>query len=217
MNLSGFLAQALEATSTFNPKIAIILFLLCAIGEIGFTLPYILETIWLIAGYQLGTRNLEPLDLFLIWLVAQAGRQTGSFVLYFSGVLGLAPLRKFYKRHIEPRLPKRAVIPATISKFLANPSPISVAMGRLVGLRIPMALTMSAKQRLSHLALGVLISSIIWDGIYLVIGGTLGPRVVPQPQYILLYSIGGISVLYLGTLGVRYLLRLRVKRSRVPE
>ena len=74
MNLSGLLSQALEITSTFNPKIAIILFLLCSIGEIGFTLPYILETIWLIAGYQLGIGTLSLPDLLEIWLVAQAGR-----------------------------------------------------------------------------------------------------------------------------------------------
>lgn len=215
MSLSGLLSQALEITSTFNPKIAIILFLLCSIGEIGFTLPYILETIWLIAGYQLGIGTLPFLDLILIWLVAQAGRQTGSLVLYYSGVLGLTPLKKYYRRYIEPRLPKRQFIPPGIARSLSNPSPFSIAIGRLVGLRIPMALTMSARQKLSHLALGVLLSSIIWDGVYLIIGGTLGPKVVPKPQYILLYSIGGVTILYLVTLGVRYFWRRRSNRKKL--
>ena len=80
-----------------------------------------------------------------------------------------------------------------------------------------MALTMSAKQKLSHLALGVLLSSIIWDGIYLIVGGTLGPKVVPRPEYILLYSLGGLTVLYLFTIGVRYLLRLKSSRKKVPQ
>jgi membrane-associated protein len=216
MNLSGLLAQALEITSTFNPKIAIILFLLCAIGEIGFTLPYILETIWLLAGYQLvrGNPPLPPGDLLLIWLVAQAGRQTGSLALYYSAALGLGPLRKFYRKFIEPRFPKKQIIPPRLVKYLANPSPFSVAMGRLVGLRVPMAIAMSARQKLSHLALGVLLSSIIWDGIYLIIGATVGAAVVPEPQYMLLYSVGGLTVLYLVTLGVRYLLRLRTTRNK---
>jgi membrane-associated protein len=209
MSLSGLLYQALEITSTFNPRIAIILFLLCSIGEVGFTLPYILETIWLIAGYQVGIGTLPFGDLLLIWLVAQAGRQTGSLALYYSGVLGLTPLKKFYRRHIEPKLPKRQIIPPGIARSLANPSPFSIAIGRLVGLRVPMALTMSARQKLSHLALGVLLSSIIWDGAYLIIGGTLGPKVVPRPQYILLYSIGGLTILYLVTLGVRYICHRR--------
>jgi membrane protein DedA with SNARE-associated domain len=217
MSLSGLLSQALEITSTFNPRIAIILFLLCCIGEIGFALPYILETIWLIAGYQLARGTLPFPDLLLIWLVAQAGRQTGSLVLYYSGVLGLTPIKKFYHRHIEPKLPKRQIIPPGIVKSLANPSPFSIAMGRLVGLRIPMALTMSARQKLSHLALGVLLSSIIWDGVYLIIGGTLGPKVVPQPEYILLYSLGGLTVLYLVTLGVRYFMRRRAARKKLAD
>jgi membrane-associated protein len=80
-----------------NPKIAIILFLLCAIGEIGFALPYILETLWLLAGYQLAQGNLSTLDLAYLWLVAQAGRQTGSLALYYSSVLGMVPLRSFTK------------------------------------------------------------------------------------------------------------------------
>ncbi len=216
MDLTGLLSQALEITSTFNPKIAIILFLLCSIGEIGFTLPYILETIWLFAGYQLvrGNPPLSPTDLALIWLVAQAGRQTGSLVLYYSGVLGMSPLRRFYRRYIEPKLPKRQIIPPGITKSLSNPSPFSVAIGRLIGLRVPMALTMSARQKLSRLALGVLISSVVWDGIYLTIGATVGAAVMPKPQYMLLYSLGGLTILYLLTLGVRYLLRLRSIRKR---
>ena len=164
------LSQALEITSTFNPQIAIILFLFCLIGEIGFTLPYILETIWLLAGYHLVVGTLSSSDLLLIWLVAQAGRQTGSLVLYYSAALGLGPLRKFYRRFIEPRVPKKQFIPAGIAKIIANPSPFSVAIGRLIGLRVPMAITMSARQKLSHLALGVLLSSIVWDGIYLIVG-----------------------------------------------
>lgn len=205
--MNALLSQALEITGAFNFKIAIILFLLCSIGEIGFALPYILETIWLLAGYQLGTHQLSVIDLAKIWLVAQAGRQTGSLVLYYSGVLGMRPLKRFYKRFIEARLPKRQFIPAGLAKRLTNPSPFSIAAGRLIGLRIPMALTVSARHKLANLALGVLLSSIIWDGIYLVIGSTLGPKVVPEPQYVLLYSVGGLTALYLLIISLRLLIK----------
>jgi membrane protein DedA with SNARE-associated domain len=214
MSLSGLLSQALEITSTFNPKIAIVLFLLCSIGEIGFALPYILETIWLLAGYQLALGSLSITDLLLIWLVAQAGRQTGSLVLYYSAVLGLSPLKKFYKKYIEPRLPKRQIIPPAIVRGITNPSAFSVAMGRLIGLRVPMAITMGASHRLFHLALGVLLSSIVWDGIYIVVGRTVGSTMVPKPQYMLIYSLGGLTGLYLATLGVRYLWRKRSSKRK---
>jgi hypothetical protein len=213
MDWSGLLSQALGITSTFNPKIAILLFLLCVVGEIGFALPYILETIWLLAGYQLARGALSPVDILLIWLIAQAGRQTGSLVLYFSGVYGLPPLRRFFKRFIEPRMPKRQIIPSNLARSLADPSPFSIASARLVGLRIPIALLMSARQRLFPLVLGVLISSIVWDGAYLIVGSLVGATVATQPVNMLLYSLGGLTVLYLIVLSIRYLIRSRVHRK----
>ena len=77
-----------------------------------------------------------------------------------------------------------------------------------------MAITMSAKQKLSHLALVVLLSSIVWDGLYLIIGSTVCAAVVPKPEYMLLYSLGGLTALYLVILGVRYLLRLRSTKNK---
>jgi membrane-associated protein len=213
MSLSGFLSQVLEITSTFNPKIAVILYLLCAIGEVGFTLPYILETVWLLAGYHLAKHDLFPQDVLYLWLVAQAGRQTGSIALYYSSMLGMIPIKKFWNKHIQPRLPKKQFIPPGIMKSLTNPTPFSIAVARLIGLRIPMAVTMSIKQKLSHLALGVLLSSIVWDGIYLIVGSTVGDK-IPKPINMLLYSLGGLTGLYLVTLGVRYLFRLRAARNK---
>lgn len=215
MDLTGLFYQLLTITSTFNIKLAIILYFLCMIGEVGFGLPYILETIWLLAGYQLvkGTPPLSVADLLMIWVMALAGRQTGSLVLYYSGMLGMAPVRKFYRRFIESRLPKRQIIPIGFTKFISNPSPLSIAAGRLIGLRLPISLTMSARQRFTNLALGVLISSVVWDGIYLVLGGTLGAAAVPNPEYMMLYSLGGLTGLYLTVLSVRYLLKARTMRK----
>lgn len=212
MSWSGFLSQALEITSQFNFKIAIILYLLCAIGEIGFSIPYILETIWLLAGYNLAHHTLSLNDLLYIWLVAQAGRQSGSVVLYYSGVLGLAPLKKLYKRFIEPRLPKKQYVPAGITKHLTNPTPFSIAIGRLLGLRLPLALAMSAKRKLANLALGVIISSVIWDGIYLIIGITVGK--VVKTEWIVVYSVVGLTALYILVLLIRYWVQKRSTRHK---
>jgi membrane protein DedA with SNARE-associated domain len=199
--------QVLNITSSLNFKIAIILFLLCLIGEIIIALPYFLEFIWLAAGYQVVQGELSALNLFYIWLIAQAGRQVGSLVLYYSSMLSMIPLRKLYRRYIEPRLPKRPILPAGLVKGLTNPSAFSVAIGRLIGLRVPIALAMSAKQKLPTLALGVLLSSIVWDGIYLIIGSTVSATIRPRPEYLLLTSVGVLVVLYLLTMGIRYLVR----------
>jgi membrane protein DedA with SNARE-associated domain len=202
--LENFLSQALQITSTFNPHIAVILFLLCFFGEAWFGIPYVLETIWLLSGYQLAMRPSFISDLLPIWLVSQAGRQTGSLVLYFSGVLGLAPLKKLYKKFVETRLPRRQMVPSFVKKLLTKPSPYAVAVGRLFGLRIPMALTMSAQRKLPQLALGVLMASIVWDGAYILIGMLVGPK-VENKQMMLLYSLAGLTALYLITLGLRFI------------
>jgi membrane protein DedA with SNARE-associated domain len=215
MNWSGFLSQALEITSDFNLKIAIVLYLLCAIGEIGFGIPYILETIWLLAGYNLAHHKLSLSDLIMIWLVAQAGRQTGSIALYYSGVLSMAPLKKFYRRFIEPRIRSKPFIPSWIAKHLSNPSPFSVAIGRLLGLRLPVALAMSARHRLSNLALGVFISSLIWDGIYIIIGITVGN--VIKTEYVVVYSVAGLTALYILVLVVRYWIQKRSAKHKPAQ
>jgi membrane protein DedA with SNARE-associated domain len=115
-------------------------------------------------------------------------------------------------------LPKRQFIPASITKHLTNPNPISIAIGRLVGLRIPMALTMGARQKLLHLALGVLISSIIWDGIYIIIGRTVG-SVLPKTEFMVLYSVGGLTIVYISVLVIRHKIsqRQEAKRKSVVE
>jgi membrane protein DedA with SNARE-associated domain len=213
-SIQTFSTQVLDITGSLNFKIALILFFLCLIGEIIIALPYFLEIIWLAAGYQLVQGNLSPLNLLYIWLVAQAGRQIGSLVLYYSSYLGMIPLKKLYRKWVEPRIPKKVVIPGPILKSLANPSAFSVAIGRLVGLRVPIALTMSAKQKLSTLALGVALSSIVWDGIYLVLGSTVGATFRPKPQYMLLYSVVVLVLLYLLTLGVRHFFHLRSAKTR---
>lgn len=217
MSFSDILSRSVEITADFNLEIALLLFILCAIGEAWIALPYILETVWLLAGYQVSLGNLPLIDLMLIWLVAQAGRQTGSLAIYYSGRLGIRPLEKLYKKVVEPRLHGRPLVPAFLTGSLTNPSPFTIAAGRLIGLRLPVALAMSARRRLFPLMLGILISSLIWDGIYLTIGITVGATVMPSPFSMLIYSLGGLTSLYLVTLGVRYLLRLRSTGHRSAQ
>src|SRR5512137_2142899 len=106
MDWQGLLSQAVEITSTFNFKLALILYFLCAIGEVGAALPYILETVWLLAGSQLAQEQITIQEVLYLWLIAQAGRQTGSIVLYDSSMLGMMPRKKLYNKYIRPRLPK---------------------------------------------------------------------------------------------------------------
>jgi membrane protein DedA with SNARE-associated domain len=203
--LDSFLSQALEITGTFNLNIAIILFLLCFFGEIWIGIPYVLESIWLLAGYQLAMRPSFVVDLLLIWLVSQAGRQAGSLTLYYSGIVGLTPLKRFYNKVIGSRLSRRQIVPSFVKNILANPTSFSVAVGRLFGLKLPMAIMMSAHRKLLQLSLGVVMASIIWDGLYIIIGRLIGPSLENKPHYLLLFSLAGLTVIYALTLGINYL------------
>ncbi len=68
MTLDSILQQALPFAGTFILNLVIFLFLVCAIGEFGFSIPYLLETIWLLSGHHVVSGG-SPTDLGLLWLV----------------------------------------------------------------------------------------------------------------------------------------------------
>ena len=78
MNLEALFQQAFTLAGTFNPTLVVFLFIICFIGEFGICIPYLLETIWLMSGYNFGTGVIPLVDLLLLWLVAQVGRQAGG-------------------------------------------------------------------------------------------------------------------------------------------
>lgn len=219
MNLESILQEVLSFAGTFNPKLVIFLFLICSIGEFSlFSIPYLLETVWLLSGYNLGTGVLPPFHLVLLWLVAQAGRQTGATVLYYLGRFGSMPLRKLYRRYFEASLSNKLsdnnVMPFKLFRRIDYLSPFSIALGRLFGLRIPLTLTLGVKRQLRTLSLGILLSSLVWDSIYISLG-IAGGRVVLKPTQMILYSLIGLTLLYTVTFTIRRLLRRRLSKESV--
>lgn len=218
MNLDSIIQEVLILAGTFNLKLVIFLFLVCSIGEFGlFSIPYLLETVWLLSGYNLITGALSPLHLVLLWCVAQAGRQTGAVVLYYLGRFGIVPLEKLYRRYFEASLSERLAnnnsLPLRLFRRMNHLSSFSVALGRLLGLRIPLTLTLGAKRQFTPLLFGVMLSSLAWDGIYISLG-IAGGQAVLEPAEMLLYSLVGLTLLYVITFGVRYLKR-RLSRGSV--
>jgi membrane protein DedA with SNARE-associated domain len=212
MNLENFLQHIVSFTSTLDPRMAILLFVLCAIGEVGLAIPYILESIWLLVGFNIGAGEMSPWHVIILWVAAQAGRQTGTIGLYYIARLGMPALTGFYhKIHLDRIFNMLMARSGAVSRINLT-SPFSVAFGRMVGMRIPMLLVMAAKKRLGMLSLGVLLSSIIWDALYMAIGAIFGSTVDIEPGYMLLISVGGLTVIYLITFTVRIL----VKRKRKP-
>lgn len=207
MNLEHFLSQVLQLTANFDPRTAILLFIICAIGELGPSIPYVLESVWLLAGYHLGSGVLSPFHLAGFWLAALCGRQVGTLGLYNAARLGSSPLARLYQKFKNSRFwPK---IPQNNRKFnrLNLLSPFSVAYGRLVGLRLPLTIMLGFKRKLAAAFEGVLLSSLVWDGAYITLGATVGRTAALKPAQMLLASIAGLTLLYLVTLLVRFLLK----------
>ncbi len=206
MNLGNALAQVLALTTALDPRMVALLFVICAIGEFGMSIPYVLESLWLLVGFQLGAGVLSPLHLAGLWLAAQCGRQVGTVALYQVGRFGSIPLTRFYKQRRLPRF----ISNVANSKMLARinlTSPFSVAFGRLFGMRIPLTLTLGINKKLRTLLIGVFVSSVIWDAIYIAVGLTVGATALIKPIYMFLYSLAGLTLLYLFTFLIRRLVR----------
>jgi membrane protein DedA with SNARE-associated domain len=209
MNLENAAAQILALTSTLDLRIAALLFVICAIGELSVGIPYVLESVWLLAGYQLGAGVLSPLQLAGLWLAAQCGRQVGSIALYGAAKLGSMPFARLYRRCRSWRFWPKVSLNRKLANHINLMSPFSVAYARLFGLRIPLTITLAVKKRVASLPLGVLLASLIWDGLYITLGATVGKVVVLKPTEILLATVGGLTLLYLVVFAVRRLLRRR--------
>ena len=215
MNWADFFSQGLNLVGTFNPKIVVFLFLLCLIGEAtGFFVPYLLETTWLLVGYQLSARVLPLPDLMLLVLTAQAGRQTGALVLYHIARSGSTLLTK-YKNYFKLKIDINDSPPFKLFRKINVLSPFSVALGRLLWLRIPLTLILGAKRKLKVLLLGVSLSSLVYDGIYIALGAIVGTTTALEPIRLVLYFLAGLTVMYGVTFAIRRLIGRLAKRRRL--
>ena len=208
MNLDSILKQIVELTSTLDPRTAAILFGVCAIGEFAVSVPYVLESIWLLAGYQLGAGVLSPLELIGLWLAAQAGRQLGTMALYWVAGRGSVPLVKWYRKRRISAIFSRMAAKSPLFNRINLSSPFSVAYGRFFGLRIPLTMALAIKKKPVTLSIGVMLSSLIWDIVLVALGMTVGVTAVLKPVNMLLYSLAGLTFVYLVSFILKRLIKL---------
>jgi membrane protein DedA with SNARE-associated domain len=153
---------------------------------------------------------LSPVHLIGLWLAAQLGRQVGSLGLYSVARLGSSPLARLYNKFTSSRVwPKTRVNNKMFSRINFT-SPFSIGYGRLVGLRLPLTIMLAFKKKLAPAILGVLLSSVVWDAIYIILGATVGRTTALKPVQMLLASIAGLTLLYL----VVFILRRLLRRSQ---
>ena len=197
---------------TFNLQLVCLLFLLCLCGEILLaSVPYLLETVWLVAGYSLAAGTLSPFHLALLWLIAVLGRDSGVFLLFSATRLSSLPLTRLYQKYVQTRIKKFSANDNWFSRILQKLesyiSPFTIALGRLLGLGTPLTVFLGVKNKYRVLFLGVVISSIIFDGIFMIVGIVVGANTMVKPEEMLLFSLIGLTVFYLIVFSIRQIFK----------
>ncbi len=213
MDLEGFLQGIVDFTATLDPRMALLFFVICTLGEIGLAIPFLLEFLWVNVGINIGTGKMPPWHLIGLWFCAQAGRQLGSMILYRIARFGMPALTRFYHKIRLDRFFNKIISKSGAIGRVNITSPFSVAFARLIGMRFPMLLVMAAKKRFRTLALGVVLSSIIFDGLYVCVGAIFGMTIEDikkfNPIYTVLITVGMLAVIYLVTFIIRFFIKRR--------
>ena len=206
MDPSGLIQECLALVSDHALPIALTLFLVCFLSEsLGFSIPLFLESVWLLAGCRLGQGTLTFFPVLAMIVSAQAGRQCGAYLFYLLSRVTVGPLLRLARFIIGKRSVDRSA--GLLDRLNLN-SPFAVALGRLLYLRVPITLILGARRRPGTLALGVLLSSIVFDGAWLAIGAASGNAATVNPWILLVILLCGLGLMYL----VFYLLRHLLKR-----
>ncbi len=111
--------------------------------------------------------------------------------------LSSSPLARLYKKCTSSRFWPKVPVNTRLFSRINLTSPFSIGYGRLVGLRLPLTIMLAFKKKLTAALLGVLLSSLVWDAIYIILGATVGRTAVLKPVQMLLASIAGLTLLYL--------------------
>lgn len=164
------LLQILDISS-FNPRVAASVLLLTIIGETNVQIPLLMESMWLLIGYQ--THLSAPntiLNAVLLFLIAQVGRQTGITGVYFFFPVIQGPLTKLFLGPLQAnRLYRRFIKDQDTfdTRFL---SPVPATLGMLTPLNAPIKLLLIWRRKLRTLLTATLLSGMAFDGFYLLVG-----------------------------------------------
>jgi membrane protein DedA with SNARE-associated domain len=167
--LSELARNATNAINQGNPAALLSLFFISALTEVGVPFPFILDTILILTGLESGIISAR---VGLIMLSLLMGRIVGASVIYWlTRWVGTVFINWISKRF--PFLQRRM---DWLTARLAHRAPIAVAVARLTpGLLTPSTVAAGViKVRYEYLIMGIAISSVIADGVLLILGFTTG-------------------------------------------
>jgi membrane protein DedA with SNARE-associated domain len=139
----------------------------------GVPFPFVLQGVLFFIGYQITQQ--AALKLIPVVVVLVMGRQFGSAIVYFLARF----LGKPFVNRIGKRFPSWQSQLDKLKRKLSRQAPVAVAIGRLTpGLLVPTSLTSGAiGLRYEYFALGIALSTVVWDGTFIASGSILGSSV----------------------------------------
>jgi len=189
--------DVVDISSSFESAIVGGMFIIVSLGEINVQIPLLMESIWLLVGFQSLVNSTALLNTALMFLAAQAGRQISMLALYYFLPVISKPLSKlltklgrfnrFDRRHFNPD--------HFDARYLSS---LPATLGMLTWLSMPLKLLLIWQRRLKPLLVGTLFSGMVFDGIYLLAGAvfrTTSPNnIVYLPAVFLAVFLGFMFV-----------------------
>jgi membrane-associated protein len=213
VNIEHITHEILQFAGTFNIWLVVSLFLLCIINEVGLSIPYLMEAIWILVGYHALSGEVPVYQVILLWLTAVSGRMIGAMILYSVLGLGSTWIMKLYRRlfgkFLNETKSEDKSLPMRLMRKINLFSPFSVAFGRLIWLKIPMTILLSMRKQYKTLLAAIALSSAIWEGTYIIVG-VIGGNTHLQPGWFVLYSMGALTIIY----GLFFLVRQVMKLNQ---
>jgi membrane protein DedA with SNARE-associated domain len=162
---SSFLAFLESIVSPHNPTGLLALFGLAVVTDIGIPAPFILDTVLILTAYQSGPISLPVLLTLLALFI---GRQLGSAILYLLSRL----LGKAFIRWLQRHFPLLSEGLDSLRQRLSRWAVLAVVTGRLTPGLLQVTSVAAGTIRLPYyqFVLGIALSSIIYDGLLVVLG-----------------------------------------------
>lgn len=166
------LLAGLDITNGFNPRLVGIMFFLITIGEANLHIPLLIESIWLIVGFQAGVTPNESsvLNLAALFVLAQLGRQIGMTAMYHIINAVNKPLSRLY---MKPLQKNKYYKKYADNEYLYNLKFLSVfpaTLGMMTPLNGPLKVMLIVKRKLRLLLIGTLLSGMTFDLVYIFTG-----------------------------------------------
>ena len=102
--MSGLVGQVLDLTVVFNPWLLLAIFVITLVGELSFSIPLLMETVWLFTGYGFAVGHLSFEHLILFIVIGLLGRIVGASILFYLSWFGKTSVAAPVFAYCKPRV-----------------------------------------------------------------------------------------------------------------